>query len=99
MTSIRKWVERLLVPDSSHSDAFWLEVQCSRCGEGIRARVNLRNDLSRLDEGTQDTPAYYCRKILVGQTNCFQRIEVEIFFDARRNLIEKKVSGGQFTEV
>ena len=99
MTSIRKWVERLLTPGGRLEQALYLGVRCNRCGEVIKARVDLRNALSLLDEGEHGPAEYYCRKILVGQSGCFQRIEVELFFDSNRALIEQKISGGQFTEV
>lgn len=98
MTSIRKWIERILVPDGSIRKRFFIEARCSRCGEVVSTQVNLDNDLSILEDALLDKSQYYCRKVLVGQ-RCFQRIEVELFFDAQRNLIEKQVSGGQFTEV
>lgn len=74
--------------------AYWLYVQCDRCGEKIRSRVDLYNDLSAIYEagGT----SYFCRKVLMGQQRCYQKIEVEMWFDYRRQLTERKISGGQF---
>ena len=99
MTSIRKWIERWLAADGKRRDEIWIEVSCGRCGEAVRARVNLNNDLSLLDKGVHERAQYFCRKVLVGQSGCYQRIEVELYFDTQRNLVEKKVLGGQFTEV
>jgi hypothetical protein len=39
---------------------------------------------------------YFCRKTLIGSERCFQPIEVELTFDAQRNLIDKQIQGGQF---
>ena len=97
MTSVRKWIERLVLNSRQSQDEYWAEVRCNRCQNIVRARIDLRNELSLLDE--DDTQAhYYCRKILVGQAGCFQRMEVELFFDAQRNLVKRQVVGGQFTE-
>jgi hypothetical protein len=45
------------------------------------ARVDLRNDLSLLDEGEYEKAAYFCRKILIGAQRCYQPVEVELYFD------------------
>jgi hypothetical protein len=83
-------------PASADANAYWVAVKCSRCGEIIRARINLNNDLS-VDYGG-GKPTYYCRKVLMGEGRCFQRVEVELTFDADKRLVERQVSGGQFVE-
>ena len=81
--------------------AYWITVKCNRCGEIIRSRVDLRNDLS-LDYGTEESqPVYFCRKTLMGdsaETRCFQRVEVELSFDKERHLLDRQISGGQFVD-
>ncbi len=74
--------------------AYWLYVQCDRCGEKIRSRVDLYHDLSAIYEASGTT--YFCRKVLIGQQRCYQKIEVEMWFDQRRQLTERKIHGGQF---
>jgi hypothetical protein len=77
---------------------YWVAVRCNRCGETLRARVNLHNDLSiEYGEGDRET-TYFCRKILIGDKLCFQRVEVELTFDAQRRLIDRKITGGSFLE-
>jgi hypothetical protein len=82
------------VSGDSDSYAYWLNVQCNRCGEHIRARVDLRNDLSPIysEKGT----TYFCRKVLVGEQRCFQKIEVEIDFDQDRKVVDRRIQGGKF---
>ena len=77
-------------------DVHWEYVRCSRCGEKISARVDLRNELTAQYEGGEG--AYYVRKGIVGSgtSRCFQMIEVELFFDPRRRLVSRYVSGGEF---
>lgn len=71
-------------------------VKCNRCGEVIEGRVDLDNDLSQDYESEQ--PVYFVRKGLVGENRCFQQIEVELKFNAARELLEKSARGGTFVE-
>lgn len=82
---------------STNANAYWLAVQCKRCGEVIRARINLNNDLS-LDYDQDDRATYFCRKMLIGEGRCFQRIEVELTFDENRRLIDRQITGGKFVD-
>ena len=73
----------------------WIYVQCSRCGEPLKARVNTANDLS-LDE---DGETYIVRKGLVGsgRRRCFQTVEATLQFSSnRRDIINREITGGQF---
>ena len=72
-------------------------VRCSNCGEIIRSQINLHNDLSLREE---DGTFYYCRKGLVGsgETRCFQEVIVEYIFDANRNVIDRRIEGGEFVD-
>ncbi|HEX9029803.1 MAG TPA: hypothetical protein VF823_11565 [Anaerolineales bacterium] len=75
---------------------YWLSVKCNRCGEVIRARIDLRNDLSlNYEEG--EAP-YFCHKTLIGSQHCYQPVEVELKFDANRKLVERQAQGGQFVD-
>ena len=75
----------------------WVVVKCNRCGEVIRSRVNLYNDLSlEYDESGKAT--YFCRKVLMGEGRCFQRIQVELTYDANRRLVSREITGGVFVE-
>ena len=71
-------------------------VRCSRCGEKIRVRVNLRSELTpQHDEGEG---AYYVRKGVIGsgRTRCFEMMEVELFVSPDRRLVSRYISGGEF---
>jgi len=81
-------------PAPSKSNFYSFSVKCKRCGEVIEGRVNLSNDLSADDEGD----GYHVRKVLMGSGHCFQQVEVELQFDASRNLVEKRAQGGTFVE-
>jgi len=94
MGLFKKIAQVFAPPGREEERAYWLYVQCSRCGEKIRARVDLYNDLSPLYHETGVT--YFSRKILIGQEHCFQKVEVEMNFDENRRLTERKISGGSF---
>jgi hypothetical protein len=79
---------------SSSANARWVYVQCNRCGEPLRGRVNLETELS-LEE---DDDSYVVRKGLVGsgKLRCFQTIEVTLKFDANKQETGREVSSGRF---
>lgn len=81
-------------PAKSEKRFYVYHVKCNRCGEIIEGRLDLDNDLSLDYDG--DSTTYFVRKGLVGQNRCFQQIEVEMKFNAERELIEKQATGGQF---
>lgn len=82
---------------SGDESAYWVYVKCKRCGEQLSSRIDLNNDLS-VEYGSGSDPTYFCRKMLVGGTGCFQRIEVELTFDENRKLLDRQISGGEFIE-
>ena len=94
--SLWKKITSILSSPPSQSDviAFWVTVRCNRCGEIIRSRVNLSNDLSAEYDGSRTS--YVCRKVLLGESRCFQQIEVVLKFDENRKLFDRTVSGGEF---
>ncbi len=81
-------------PNAPQSHFYSFTVKCNRCGEIIEGRINLSNDLSLDDDGS----SYFIRKTLMGNGKCFQRVEVEMKFDASKRLIEKQAQGGTFVE-
>ena len=70
---------------------YLIYVQCNRCGEAIKARIDMRNDLSALDDG-----GFVVHKTLVGKGLCFQRVEANLTFGERRNVVSQEISGGNF---
>jgi hypothetical protein len=77
--------------------ALYLYVKCNKCGEILRARVDIYSELSPDFEGGSDKPSsYYCRKMLVGEKLCYQPIELMLKFDKNHKLVNKEISGGKF---
>lgn len=85
-------------PSRPEKPVTWITVKCNRCGEIIKARIDLHNDLSiNYGEREEDT-TYFCRKMLMGSRQCYQQVEVELTFDSKRNLVQKEIRGGTFIE-
>ncbi len=91
-----KKLSSLFSPGKTDADAYWIAARCNRCGEVIRTRVSLSNDLSVEYDG--DATSYFCRKVLMGEGHCFQRVEVELTFDANRRLLNREIHGGHFVD-
>jgi hypothetical protein len=71
-------------------------VRCSRCGEKIAVRVNLSGELTpQYGEGEG---AYHVRKGVMGsgENRCFQKIEVDLYFDQEKRLLSRYITGGEF---
>lgn len=96
MSLWKKITNILSPPVQGDPIAYWVTVRCTRCGEIIRARVNLSNDLSAEYDGNRTT--YVCRKVLLGESRCFQQIEVILKFDLNRKLLDRMISGGEFVD-
>jgi len=92
----RKILDIFKFPRGHTETALWLFVKCNRCGEVLRTRIDLRNDLSQADVEVGEEQTYICRKILVGSQHCFQRIEIEWRFDQQHRLLDRKIQGGKF---
>jgi hypothetical protein len=75
---------------------YWVYVRCDKCGEPLKARVDLRNELSaEFGERREDT-VYTTRKVLIGSGRCHAPVEVRLTFDWRRNPLRREISGGSF---
>ena len=68
-----------------------------RCNEPIAGQIDLLNELSQPDEGDA---AYYARKVFStsGQKRCFAQVEVELWFNTSKQVVEHQVQGGRWLE-
>jgi len=97
MSFLNKLANLFVPSPRSEEFAYRFQVKCNRCGEIIPGRVDLRNEPSAIfDEHGKKT--FFCRKVLMGDSLCFQKIEVEFTFDTKYNIIERKIQGGTFFE-
>lgn len=92
------FLKKLFTPIPTNSGRFHtFQVKCKRCGEIIEGQVNLSNDPS-LEHDPKGRTYYVCRKVLMGSRRCFQRIEVTLYFNERRGVIDRQITGGEFAE-
>jgi hypothetical protein len=84
---------------SKEAAGYWIYAKCRRCGEPLKAHIDMRNEPSQGEDG--DT--WVVRKGLIGDGSgrfggmrCFQTVEVTLTFDSsRQNVIDQEVSGGE----
>ncbi len=99
MSFIRNLKKIFSSPPPRGERAFYLYVQCSRCGEKLLARVDIWNELTpEYDGKSDDAASYFCRKVLVGEKQCYQPIELRLKFDKNHRLADKTIMGGKFIE-
>jgi len=99
MTIFKKLGKLLASPSPKTDRAMYLYVQCSKCGEKLRARVDIWNELTPEFDGKSDDPLFYhCRKVLIGEKTCYQPIELRLKFDRNHKLFEKTISGGKYID-
>jgi DNA-directed RNA polymerase subunit N (RpoN/RPB10) len=90
-------IKKLFSSPNRNGSFYFFSVKCLRCGETIHGQVDLRNEPSLVSDDN-GKPVYICRKVLIGNQHCFQQIEVLIYFDGDRRLIEQKIVGGSFID-
>jgi hypothetical protein len=92
-----KKLSALFSTPARDENGYYVTVECAQCGETIRTRVNLANDLS-LEYGDGGKATYFCRKVMMGTARCFQKIEVALTFDGNRNVLDRQITGGKFLD-
>jgi hypothetical protein len=69
-----------------------------RCDEPIAGQVDLLNELSRTED--TDGAEFYTRKVLhtSGDNRCFDQVEVNLWFDRNKRVVNQEVTGGRWLE-
>ncbi len=99
MSFLKKLGRFFSVSPSNSNRILYLYVRCSRCDEKLQARVDTWNELTPDYEDNSDNPcSYFCRKVLVGETMCFQPVELNLTFDKNRMLTNQEITGGKYIE-
>ena len=91
------FLKRLFGGRTGDADRFVpVYVLSHKCKEPIQARFDRFNELS-VDEGEY---AYYARKLLhtSGANRCFADVEVQVWFDSKKNIAHYEVTGGRWLE-
>jgi hypothetical protein len=99
MNILQKLRKILSSPSPKTDRAMYLYVQCNKCGEKLRARVDIWNELTPEYDGKSDYAAsYFCRKVLMGEKLCYQTIELRLKFDKNHKLVEQNITGGKYID-
>ena len=98
--SIFKKLSKAFSAQSAKTDrTLYFYVQCDKCGEKLRARVDMWNELSPEFDGKSEIAiSYHSRKVLIGEKRCYQPIELNLKFDKDHKLVEKQINGGKYIE-
>jgi hypothetical protein len=77
-----------------HSGTLPVYVRCERCGEGLKVEINLQNDLSVEYGSSSSKDRYHVHKTIIGSNLCFQRIELDLDFNSKKQIIAEEIEGG-----
>ncbi len=96
MSIFKKLFAAISPPSKPDGDVYVVYVHSHRCQEYLSTRIYLNRDLSE-----QDEEGYIARKVLVGdgQNRCFERVEVVLYFDDAKKLVDREITGGVFVTV
>ena len=95
MSFLKKLQSFFTSPAGDDRRSLWLYVKCEKCGEILKGRVDLYNDLSIQYEESERGTSYFCRKVFIGSKRCYRPIEVELTFDKNRRLLSEEINGGE----
>lgn len=97
MKFLKKLFSRLLRGGTS-GEIFAFSLECEKCGEKIKVRINKRTDLtSEYKDMGESGPAYALHKEALGN-NCPNLIHISMEFDRNKEIISRDISGGKFVE-
>ena len=74
----------------------WFYVQCDKCGEKIAVRLRTTSEVQRREGPDADLGPgqYFVQKTIVG-SQCYQRIEAMVDFDAKYNVVDAIIDHGK----
>ena len=76
--------------------AYWIYVQCAKCGEVLKVRVDRRYDLMQEFGETDRVSGYSLHKDIIGSNRCFQAIHVDQRLDAGYKVKGQEITNGRF---
>ncbi len=77
------------------SNSLYFYVQCDRCADVVRVRVNTANELQQEFAESDGVNGYSLRKTVV-DARCFRPIQVTMRFDGRRRETSREIQDGRF---
>ena len=79
----------------SDGRALYFYVRCNACGEQIRVRVDMYNDLAAEYDSKERVSGYVLNKDILG-SKCFKLMRMHLQLDPSRRLVNKSVENGTF---
>jgi hypothetical protein len=82
-------LKKLFSGSSGDNRGIYFYVRPKGCEEIVRVRIDRNNDLSLNDDGK----TLWVHKVVMG-TTCFQRAELDVYFNQNRQVSSSEVTGG-----
>ncbi|MCC7371091.1 MAG: hypothetical protein IT306_21935 [Chloroflexi bacterium] len=85
----------------------YVYVQCNRCQDVVRVRINMSSEVSEISEQPEDDEdigalangnAKYIVSKGVVDSKCFRPMKLRVLFDGRRKQIDQSVDGGTIVD-
>ena len=78
------------------ANAYWVFVQCAKCGEALKVRVDRRYDLMQEFEEQDRVSGYSLHKAIIGSNRCFVPIQVTQRLDTSHKVKSQEITNGRF---
>lgn len=78
-------------------DGLYVYIRCDRCGDVVRVRINMANELQQQFAEGDGVDGYSLRKGVV-DARCFRPMEMTMTFDSGRRELGRDVEGGRFVD-
>lgn len=93
MSFLKNLFGRKSASPKKHVDerGMYFHVECQKCSRVLRVRIDKTYDINREENG------YTWRKTLVCD-KCFQKMETEMLFDGKYNVVAQEIHGGKYVE-
>lgn len=89
------FLKKLLGDGGSRDDrGMYLYVHPHRCDDVLRVRIDMSNDLSQRDDGS----GYWVRKLASSSNYKCNQVELTLYFDSNRRLVDQEIQGGKLAE-
>jgi hypothetical protein len=82
--------------EAGDANAYWVYVQCAKCGEVLKVRVDRRYDLMQEFADQDRVSGYSLHKDIIGSNRCFQPIHVTQQLDAGFKVKSQEITNGRF---
>ncbi len=80
--------------EAGDGSGMYLYVKLLRCGDIVRVRVDMNNELSQNDE----SDGYWVRKLVSNGNYKCTKGELTVYFDSNRRLTNSEIQGGQLVD-